>query len=168
MVIDMTDTTTSDHLPREELWAGIKEAHYYLHQWVNDLSSREHPAVGEVEFNAYNWGLRYPRGCEVCLAGLWYLHKVGRLLEVEINDDDEYVNLPPLCRFLDKLRYPEDNADEIEEWLGIAITYGTLYLDQERGGNYEEWDSGNPEHILHFLGWLLNAGRVQEVYAPTV
>lgn len=157
----MANTTASDYPPREELWAAVQEAHDYLYQYLNDPSNREHPAEGEIEFSAYNWGLRYPGGCEVCLAGLWYLHKVGRLLEVEMNDDDEYVNLPPLCRFLDKLRCPADNGDEIEERLGVATQ---SYPSQDEDGGMLYGD--NPEHILAFLRWLLERGKEQGVYVP--
>lgn len=144
--------------PREELWAAVQEAHDFLYQYLNDPNSRKHPTEGEVEFNAYNWGLRYPGGCEVCLAGLWYLHKVGRLLEV---DDSKYEceGLPPLCRFLDKLRCPDDNADEIEEQLGVSTH---SYPSQDGDGNMLYSD--NPKHILDFLTWLLDKGQAYGVY----
>jgi hypothetical protein len=150
--------------PRNELWVAVQQAHDFLDMWVNDLSSRQHPEFGTIVFNAYDWGQRKGDGCAVCLGGLYYLHKAHKLLA----DDPDTWNspVPPILRFLDHLRYPDDNADEIEEWLGVTITYGTLYLSQEQGGEYVEWDNTNPEHILDFLAWLLDMGRAKGVYIP--
>jgi hypothetical protein len=150
--------------PRNELWVAVQEAHDYLDRWVNDPSSRQHPQFGTIVFNVYDWGQRKGDGCVVCLGGLYYLHKAYKLLA----DDHDTWNspVPPILRFLDHLRYPDDNADEIEEWLGVTITYGTLYLSQEQGGEYVEWDNSDPEHILDFLGWLLDKGWTEGVYVP--
>ena|SRR4028118_1569578 len=156
----MADITIYDYPPREELWSAVQEAHDYLQQYLNDPSSRVHPIEGEVKFNAYSWGEPDPDGegeYEVCLAGLWHLRKVGRLLTVSVNDHDEYENLPPICRFLDKLRCPGDNGDEIEQWLGVDTTYYPSQ-DEKTGGMLY---SDNPEHILKFLTWLLQQRDIQ-------
>lgn len=156
----MADIMVSNYPPREELWAGVREAHYYLHQWVNDPSSRVHPTEGKVEFDAYSWGERDEDGCTACLAGLWYLRKVGRLLSVTVNEDDEYEDLPstywPVCRFLDNLRHTTAAAADIEQQLGVVIPD-----DLEVVIGIPKWSLSEPKDILVFLTWLLQQRDVE-------
>jgi hypothetical protein len=157
----MVDIKTSDYPPREELWAAIKEAHYYLHQWVNDPSSRLHPTEGRIEFDAYSWGERGDGGCTACLAGLWYLHKVGRLLTVKVNDSDEYEDLLPtywpVCRFLDNLRHTWAFTADIQRELGVVLPKYDSELEEAIG----KWTLHRPEDILIFLAWLLQQRDIQ-------
>ena len=145
--------------PRNELWVAVQEAHDYLHQWINDPSGRQHPQYGAIEFDVCDWGHRKEGGCVVCLGGLYYLHKAHKLLA----DDHDTWNspVPPILRFLDHLRYPEDNADEIEEWLGVEVDYDTRFI-----ADGCEWDTADPAHIQDFLWWLLERGKEEGVYAP--
>ena len=144
-----------DEMPEgETLWGVVQEAHDYLEQWINDPSSRVHPTKGWIYFNAGSWGraTKDREACMVCLAGLWYLQKEGRLLGDESRDipmGGELV-VPPIARFLDYLRFPYAKAYHIEKWLGVSA-------DDVRGykvpGNI--WCPDEPTHILDFLDWLL-------------
>lgn len=138
---------------RTELWAAVQEAHDYLYQYLNDLSSRYIPDLGTIEFDAWDWGSKVDRTCTVCLAGLYLLRREHKLFH------DSDTKMTPLLGFLDDLRNPDQYEDKIEEWLGVSVDYDSSYIADDG-----LWDSGNPEHILHFLGWLLDAGKEQELY----
>lgn len=132
--------------PCEQLWVIVREVHDYLHTYLNDPSSRRHPIMGRVYFNTTNWGrpILAGRGCEICLAGLWYLRKCNVLLAVPDV-------VPPLATFLDSLTDPRYSRQRLTELLGIQIPAG---IQHQLVGTYM-WESYNPVHILKFLAWLL-------------
>ena len=126
--------------PREELWAAVKEAHDYLQEYVNDVSSHTHPVYGEIVFDAGVWGIPLnDREYWVCLAGLRYLRKEDKLLGMGV---------PGVCdtdRFLDALRCPHHYREHIKHWLGVEVPYSMTSLH----------GLDEPEEIVYFLGWLL-------------
>jgi hypothetical protein len=132
--------------PRRQLWVIIQEVHDYLYTYLNDPSSRHHPTMGRVYFCTTHWGrpILGGRGCEVCLAGLWYLRKCGVLL----GSPDI---IPPLATLLDSLIDPRYSHQRVSELLGIHIPAG---IHHQLVGPYM-WESYNPVHILKFLAWLL-------------
>jgi hypothetical protein len=128
---------------REELWVAVKEAHDYLQEYVNDVSTHTHPVYGAVVFDSGVWGIPLnDEECWVCLAGLRYLRKEGGLLGLEkrVSDTD---------RFLDALRCPYYYKEHIKHWLGVEVPYSLTSLH----------GLDEPEEILSFLGWLLEQHR---------
>lgn len=132
--------------PRQQLWVIVQEVHDYLHTYLNDPSSRHHPTMGRVYFNTSDWGrsILAGRGCQVCLAGLWYLRKCDTLLGVPDI-------VPPLATFLDSLIDPRYSRQRLSELLGVQIPAG---IQHQLAGSHM-WESHNPVHILKFLAWLL-------------
>ncbi|WOL31419.1 hypothetical protein [Microcoleus phage My-WqHQDG] len=124
--------------PHEELWSAVREAHDYLQEYVNDISSHTHPVYGEVGFNSWVWGIAISdKECWVCLAGLRYLRKEDKLLRVPSVSDTDI--------FLDALRDPYTNREHIQRWLGAIAPY-----------SWTSWSPlDKPEEILTFLDWLL-------------
>jgi hypothetical protein len=148
-----------DHLeqpPMSELWAAVREAHDYLHEWLYDPSTRVHPVYGKVVFKGGSWGAFFPyhdRGmpipneCWVCLAGLRYLRKENSLLGVDVEQNG--VDISATDYFLDALHDPITNSGYIEQWLGVRIPVGIT--STELGIP----DPESAEGILTFLTWLL-------------
>lgn len=128
---------------RDEMWQVVQEVRDYLYEYLNIPESRVIPGVGEVVFDAGEWGKRMmgpTPGCYVCLAGIWYLRKLGVLL-------DEVLPrfIPPIANRLDDMRLPYYRSEQhIADMLGIDA----LPI-------LKDWDSSNPHHILRYLDWLL-------------
>lgn len=146
----MTNTTELyDVPPTPQLWAVIREAHDYLHEYINGPSVID-PKYGKVRFDAGVWGESDGNTCTVCLAGLWFVRRVGMLvLEISVS-----TSFPPLADFLDDLRHPDKDyvRERVQYELGVDVPED---LADELAGGEDEWDGNNPEHILAFLQWLL-------------
>ena len=143
--VGITDTLP----PVEELWVLIGEARDYLSAWLSH-PNMAHPKYGNIIFDTSTWGEMTTRtesqgpACRVCLAGLWYLQKGYGLL-------GERGCKPPVPNFLDDLRYPFASADRLYNLLGVTVPEG---LENELVPDHN-WDRSNPNHIILFLGWLL-------------
>lgn len=141
----MTDVTELyDIPPAPVLWEVIREAHDYLHEHINGPTITD-PKYGQVRFDAGEWGQSDGTVCTVCLAGLWFVRRVGMLLT-------ETHTFPDLADFLDDLRHPDKEyaRERVHYELGVVVPED---LADELVG--EVWDGSNPGHILAFLQWLL-------------
>lgn len=147
----MTDTTELyDVPPAPQLWAVIREAHDYLHEYVHGPTIRD-PRYGRVIFHAGIWGASNGDQCRVCLAGLWFVRKVGMLIQ------DLSTSFPPLADFLDDLRQCDEDYARERVYYHLGVVVPEDLADELGGGG---WDDGDPEHILAFLHWLLGQEKV--------
>ena len=140
--------------PREELWRIVEEAHQYLHDWLHKEGAGPWNVYRgmDIDFYANSWYTAITETrCTVCLAGLWYLQKLGLPLTLR----EERITTPEIANFLDTLRWADIEHSDIEQYLGVEVPLGIgnrLVGDKLGAHTYR---SSNPKHILLFLEWLL-------------
>jgi hypothetical protein len=132
------------------MWQILQEARDYLRAYLHDPSARVYAGGGVIEYSSDIWGDEVIGGCQVSLAGLYYLKKGGVLLTSLVFSSKV---LPQVADFLSDLCYYLDVVPE-EDWLGMDLPDGLHpYLAASAG--IHKYDGDNPQHVLYFLDWLL-------------
>ena len=147
------EVTDTDYLVSgpSEMWQVLQEVRDYLHAYLHDPSAKVYGEGGVIDYSSDIWGDEVVGGCQVSLAGLYYLKKGGILLTPLVMGKNV---VPQVADFLSDLCFVDVAPEHIEDWLGIDLPDG-LYLDMAAGMGIPRWEGDNPQHVLCYLYWLL-------------